>query len=36
VLALPLLVASPATLAAQYHSWRAVESVDALSVGGGA
>lgn len=35
VLALPLLVISPASLAAQYHSWRAVESVDALSVGGG-
>lgn len=35
VLALPLLVISPAGLAAQYHSWRAVESVDALSVGGG-
>jgi hypothetical protein len=35
VLALPLLVVSPAELAAQYHSWRAVEAVDALSVGGG-
>lgn len=35
VLALPLLVVSPAALAAQYHSWRVVESVDALSVGGG-
>jgi Glycosyltransferase family 87 len=35
VLALPLLVVSPAGLAAQYQSWRAVESVDALSVGGG-
>lgn len=35
VLALPLLVISPAGLAAQYHSWQAVESVDALSVGGG-
>lgn len=35
VLALPLLVVSPAALAAQYQSWRAVESVDALSVGGG-
>src|SRR6185437_11573096 len=35
VLALPLLVVSPAELAAQYHSWRVVESVDALSVGGG-
>jgi len=35
VLALPLLVVSPAGLEAQYHSWRAVESVDALSVGGG-
>jgi hypothetical protein len=35
VLALPLLVVSPAELAAQYQSWRAVEAVDALSVGGG-
>ncbi len=35
VLALPLLVATPAELAAQYQSWRAVEAVDALSVGGG-
>jgi hypothetical protein len=35
VLALPLLVVSPTGLAAQYHSWRLVESVDALSVGGG-
>jgi len=35
VLALPLLVVSPAALAAQYQSWRAVESIDALSVGGG-
>jgi hypothetical protein len=35
VLALPLLVVSPAELAAQYQSWRAVESIDALSVGGG-
>jgi len=35
VLALPLLVVSPAELAAQYRSWRAVEAVDALSVGGG-
>lgn len=35
VLALPLLVVSPAGLAAQYQSWRAVEAVDALSVGGG-
>ncbi|MEP7065159.1 MAG: glycosyltransferase family 87 protein [Gemmatimonadota bacterium] len=35
VLALPLLVASPAQLAAQYQSWRAVEAIDALSVGGG-
>jgi hypothetical protein len=35
VLALPLLVVSPTELAAQYHSWRVVESVDALSVGGG-
>jgi hypothetical protein len=35
VLALPLLVVSPTELAAQYHSWRMVESVDALSVGGG-
>ena len=35
VLALPLLVVSPSELAAQYHSWRLVESVDALSVGGG-
>lgn len=35
VLALPLLVVSPAGLAAQYQSWRTVEAVDALSVGGG-
>lgn len=35
VLALPLLVVSPAELASQYRSWRAVEAVDALSVGGG-
>jgi hypothetical protein len=35
VLALPLLVVSPAELAAQYQSWRAVEAADALSVGGG-
>ncbi|MEP7087707.1 MAG: glycosyltransferase family 87 protein, partial [Gemmatimonadota bacterium] len=35
VLALPLLVVSPSELAAQYQSWRAVEAVDALSVGGG-
>jgi hypothetical protein len=35
VLALPLLVVSPTELAAQYQSWRVVESVDALSVGGG-
>jgi len=35
VLALPLLVVSPAGLAAQYDSWRAVEAVDAFSVGGG-
>jgi hypothetical protein len=35
VLALPLLVVSPAELAAQYQSWRAVEAMDALSVGGG-
>ena len=35
VLALPLLVVSPSELAAQYQSWRAVESIDALSVGGG-
>jgi Glycosyltransferase family 87 len=35
VLALPLLVVSPAGLAAQYQSWRAVEAADALSVGGG-
>jgi glycosyl transferase family 87 len=35
VLALPLLVVSPAELAAQYQSWRAVEALDALSVGGG-
>ena len=35
VLALPLLVVSPAELAAQYQSWRAIEAVDALSVGGG-
>ena len=35
VLAMPLLVVSPAALASQYHSWRLVESVDALSVGGG-
>ena len=35
VLALPLLVTTPAGLAAQYQSWRAVESVDAISVGGG-
>ena len=35
VLALPLLVVTPAELAAQYQSWRAVEASDALSVGGG-
>ncbi len=35
VLALPLLVVSPSALEAQYQSWRAVESIDALSVGGG-
>jgi hypothetical protein len=35
VLALPLLVVSPTELAAQYQSWRAVEAVDAVSVGGG-
>lgn len=35
VLALPLLVVSPAELAAQYRSWRAIEAVDAFSVGGG-
>jgi hypothetical protein len=35
VLALPLLVVSPAQLAAQYQAWRATEAVDALSVGGG-
>ncbi len=35
VLALPLLVVSTSGLAAQYQSWRAVEAVDALSVGGG-
>jgi len=35
VLALPLLVVSPSELVAQYQSWRAVESIDALSVGGG-
>jgi len=35
VLALPLLVVSPSQLAAQYEWWRAVESIDALSVGGG-
>ncbi len=35
VLALPLLVVPPAELAAQYRSWRAVEALDALSVGGG-
>jgi hypothetical protein len=35
VLALPLFVVSPAELAAQYRSWRAVEAVDALSVGSG-
>lgn len=35
VLAIPLLVVSPAGLAAQYQSWRAVEAADALSVGGG-
>lgn len=35
VLALPLLVVTPAGLAAQYQSWRAVEAVDAVSVGGG-
>ncbi|HEV7704308.1 MAG TPA: glycosyltransferase family 87 protein, partial [Gemmatimonadaceae bacterium] len=35
VLALPLLVVSPSEVVAQYQSWRAVESVDALSVGGG-
>ena len=35
VLALPLLVVSPAELATQYQSWRLVEASDALSVGGG-
>jgi hypothetical protein len=35
VLALPLLAVSTSGLAAQYQSWRAVEAVDALSVGGG-
>lgn len=35
VLAIPLLVVSPAGLASQYQSWRAVEAADALSVGGG-
>lgn len=35
VLALPLLVVSTSGLAAQYQSWRAVESLDAISVGGG-
>jgi hypothetical protein len=35
VFALPLLVVSPSELVAQYQSWRAVEAVDALSVGGG-
>jgi Glycosyltransferase family 87 len=35
VLALPLLVVSTSGLAAQYQSWRAVEAVDALSVGSG-
>ena len=35
VLALPLLVVSTSGLAAQYQSWRAVEAVDARSVGGG-
>jgi hypothetical protein len=35
VLALPLVVVSASGLAAQYQSWRAVEAVDALSVGGG-
>jgi hypothetical protein len=30
LVALPLLVTSPTTLAAQYQSWRAVESADAL------
>jgi hypothetical protein len=35
VLALPLLVTTPAGLIAQYQSWRAVEAVDAISVGGG-
>ena len=35
VLALPLLVVSPAELVTQYQSWRAVEALDALSVGGG-
>jgi hypothetical protein len=35
VIVLPLLVVSPAELAAQYQSWRAVEATDALSVGGG-
>lgn len=30
LLAIPLLVTSPATLAAQYASWRAIESTDAL------
>ena len=35
VLALPLLAVSPNGLAVQYQSWRAVEAVDALSVGGG-
>jgi hypothetical protein len=33
LLALPLLVTTPATLLAQYHSWRAIESVDALERG---
>ena len=33
LLLLPLVVTTPATLVAQYHSWRAIESVDALERG---
>jgi hypothetical protein len=33
LLALPLVVTSPALLGAQYQSWRAIESVDALERG---
>jgi len=33
LLLLPLLVTSPTTLMAQYHSWRAIESLDAVERG---